>query len=67
MAPMANENNPVDPDALQVVHEDVDAAASAAAKEAKAANITSTTAVMHSAPEGYGTGDGEAHVTRYTQ
>lgn len=60
---MANENNPAEHD-LQVVHDDVDAAASAAAKEAKAANISSVEAVLHSAPEGYGTGDGAAHVTR---
>lgn len=61
---MANENNPAGPDALQVVHDDVDAAASAAVAEAEAANITSTTAVMHSAPEGYATGDGYTHSTR---
>ncbi len=63
---MANENNPAEHD-LQVVHENVDAAAAAAAEEAAAANITSTTAVLHSAPEGYGTGDGHAHAVRYTQ
>ena len=64
--PMANENNPT-PHDLQVVHPDVVAAASAAATEAEVANITSTTAVLHSAPEGYATGDGATDVTRYTE
>lgn len=59
MADMANENNQVDADALQVVHNDRKAAASAAVEEAQAANITAAGAVMKSAPEGYGTGDGE--------
>jgi hypothetical protein len=56
---MANENNPVDPDALQTVYDDRDAAADAAVEEAEAANITTVGAVLKSAPEGYGTGDGE--------
>lgn len=58
---MANENNPVDPDALQVVHGDRDAAAGVAQEEAGAANITAVGAVLHSAPEGYGTGDGTTY------
>lgn len=61
---MASENDPIHPDALQVVHDDVDKAAEAARAEAEAANITSTTAVMHSAPEGYATGDGNTHTNR---
>ncbi len=55
---MADENTPIPDDALQVVHADVAAARSAAQAEAAAANITNAEAVLHSAPEGYATGDG---------
>lgn len=55
---MANENNPTADDLRQPVHEDRQAAAQAAEEEAQEANITAVGAVMYSAPEGYGTGDG---------
>jgi hypothetical protein len=61
MAGMANENNTIDPGAFQPVHDDRAAAASAAQEEAEAAGITAVGAVMYSAPEGYGTGDGTTY------
>jgi len=55
---MANENTPAETDTIQTVHEDRSKAAQAAQEEAEAANVTATGAVLKSAPEGYGTGDG---------